>query len=173
MEILENKEEWSRTFKAGWLAHLEKTGEVNWRLYKYPTNEQTPGSPGIVLEDSRLMFISSAGAYIRDLQKPFDAFSTLGDYTMRVIPSDVNFGDLAYAHDHYDHTMVKQDPQVALPLDILRNMVHEGSIGQLAPSMISFTGYQPDSARFIEELIPQIVEQAQSEDIQAALLAPV
>jgi D-proline reductase (dithiol) PrdB len=173
MEILENKEEWSRAFKAGWLAHLEKTGEINWRLYKHPTNQQTPGTPGIVVEHSRLMFISSAGAYLRDRQKPFAAANTLGDYTMRVIPSDVNFDDLAYAHDHYDHTMVNQDPQVALPLGILRKMVHEGSIADLAPSMISFTGYQPDSVRFIEELLPQIVEQAQKEDIQAALLAPV
>jgi len=68
------------------------------------------------LSDSRLMLISSAGGYLPGRQQPFDAASLYGDYTIRTFPSSTPFSALAYAHDHFDHAMIDQDPQVALPL---------------------------------------------------------
>jgi len=173
MDILEDKAGWSAAYRNGSLAQFEQSGEINWKLYPHPKNSTAPGVPGIQLAKSRLLFISSAGGYLQDEQQPFDATNPLGDYTIRLFPTAAPFADLAYAHGHYDHAMVEQDAQAALPLRHLETMVDEGKIGELAPSVVSFMGYQPDAARVVDELTPQVVAAAHEARVQAALLAPV
>jgi hypothetical protein len=172
MEIVENLAQWQRDYEQGWLAHFKETGQLDWGRYVRPNNKQAPAGPGVDLSRSRLALISSAGAYLRDSQAPFDAPDPLGDYTLRLFPSDTPFEALAYAHDHYDHTAVLDDPQVLLPLGHLAELVHEGVIGELAPSVISFSGYQPDVTRVVNELIPALLEAAKREQVSAALLIP-
>lgn len=173
MEILENKAQWSADFRDGWLKLLRQKGELNWDIYQHPKNDETPGTPGIRLSQSRLMLISSAGAYLSESQDPFDDEDRLGDYTFRTFPSSIEFEALAYAHGAYDHQMVEKDAQVALPLRHLEELEAKGEIGELAPTVISFMGYQPDSARVVDELIPQVLAIARSERVEAALLAPL
>ncbi len=173
MDILENREAWAAAYRDGWLAHLQETGETNFRLYQPPKNSAAPGAPGVDLSRSRLLFISSAGGYLRGRQEPFDAANPTGDYTIRLFPPDTPLSSLAYAHDHYDHAAIDRDPRVALPLPRLRELAARGVIGSLSPSVVSIMGYQPDVIRTIEELIPQIVQLAGAEKPQAALLAPL
>ncbi len=172
MEIVENLSEWEATFRSNWLAHFNETGQTDWSQYNRPNNKTAPAGPGIDLSQSRLALISTAGAYLRHSQEPFDAPNLLGDYTIRLFPTASPFSDLAYAHDHYDHTAVNEDPQVLLPLRHLEDMVAEGAIGELAPSVTSFSGYEPDVKRVVDELIPAILEAARAEEIDAALLVP-
>lgn len=172
MEILENREEWVTGFREGWLAHYEQTGEVDWERYPRIRNKVAPAGQGIDLSTSRLMLISSAGGYLPEEQQPFDAAHPLGDYTVRSFPASTPPDRLAFAHDHYDHTAVSQDPQVLIPLGHLKDLVAEGVIGELSPSVLSFMGYQPDVARVIDETIPAIVQAVQSEHVRAALLVP-
>lgn len=173
MEILENKKDWGKEYRQGWLAKLQAENVIDWSLYQHPRNEEAPGAPGVDLSQARLLFITSTGAYLRDEQRPFDAPSLTGDYTIRTFSTTTPFSDLAYAHDHFDHAMVEEDPQVALPLRHLEKLVASGRIGELAPSVISFMGYQPDAGRVVDQTIPAIVATAQAEGVQAALLAPV
>jgi D-proline reductase (dithiol) PrdB len=56
--------------------------------------------------------ISSAGLYIGDIQTPFDEGNPLGDPTFREIPGDTDLTSLAIAHDHYDHSLGDEDPNV-------------------------------------------------------------
>ena len=172
MNIVENLAEWKKEFGQGWLAHLRQTGETYWKIYAWPHNGAAPAGPGIDLAQSRLMFITTAGVYLRDSQEPFDAASKIGDYSIRTFSPDTPFSDLAIAHDHYDHTAVNRDPQVLLPFQHLRQMTAEGVIGELAPSVISFCGYQPDVSRVIDEMIPEILAIAQAEKVDGALLVP-
>jgi D-proline reductase (dithiol) PrdB len=109
---------------------------------------------------------------LRDQQTPFDAPNPLGDYTIRRFPINTPFAALAYAHEHYDHTAVNADPQVLLPLGHLADLVAEGTIGELAPMVISFSGYQPDVARLLDETIPLIIQAAADAQADAALLVP-
>jgi hypothetical protein len=102
----------------------------------------------------------------------FDAANPLGDYTIRRFPVTTPLESVAYAHTHYDHTAVKADPQVLIPLRHLADLVDEGVIGQLAPAVISFMGYQPDVTRTVHELIPAILAAVKAEAAQAALLVP-
>ncbi len=172
MEIVENLFQWRADYEKGWLAHWRETGQFDWERYPRPKNSVAPTGAGIDLSKSRLALIASGGAYLRESQAPFDAPNPLGDYTIRLFPSSTPFEALDHAHDHYDHTAVKADPQVLLPLRHLEDLVCEGVIGSLAPSVISFSGYQPDLVRVVHELIPAILAAAKAEAVEAVLLIP-
>ena len=172
MEILEHRDHWEAEFRAGWLAGWQQTGVPAWKKYNRPRNNPLPATPGVDLSESRLLLISTSGAYLSASQDPFDATNILGDYTIRTFPSAAPFDSLAYAHNHYDQTAVKADPQVLLPLEHLASMTAEGLIGELAPELISFMGYQPDLTRVVDALIPDILAAAKEFQVQAALLVP-
>lgn len=172
MEILENRERWLKEFREGWLAHYQQTGEFDWKRYNRPTNHQIPGGPGIALDQSRLILITSAGSYLKDEQEPFEAEDPLGDYSLRLYSSSIDLDELAFSHTHYEHSAVEQDPQVLVPLRHLNQMVNNGLIGELAPTVISFMGYLPLATRLVDETIPAILEVARQERADAALLVP-
>jgi D-proline reductase (dithiol) PrdB len=172
MEILENREAWLATFKEGWLAHYQQTGEFDWKLYNRPTNHLIPAGPGIELDQARLILISTAGGYLKGEQQPFDAADPLGDYTIRSFPSTSKFEELEFSHDHYNHEAVDEDPQVLLPLRHLEDLVREGVIGELCTSVVSLMGYMPVATRLVDETIPAILDAATAGEATAALLVP-
>lgn len=172
MEILEKPLEWLKEFQEGWLADYEKTGKPDWSKYVRPRNLLAPSGPGIDLSQSRLMLVSSAGGFLNDKQEPFDQDNNLGDYSTRLFPSDTPFSTIDYAHTHYNHKYVDQDPQVLLPLRHLEDMQKEGIIGELASDVVSFSGYQPNVIRIVKELIPKMIKAAKEMEVQAALLVP-
>ncbi len=172
MSIVENFDQWQANYFEEWLPHYEKTGELVWLNYPRAHNRTAPSGPGIDLAQSRLLLISSAGGYLGDEQEPFDAANDLGDYSIRLFPVDTPFERISFAHDHYDHTAVTTDPQVLLPLQHLQNMVAASKIGALAPSVISYSGYQPDISRILNQTIPDILQAAQDQQADGALLVP-
>ncbi len=173
MKVLEDLQQWQSEYQQGWLAHYQETGEMNWKQYNRPKNGTAPSGSGVDLSQSRLMFVSSAGGYLKDSQEPFNTHKPdLGDYSLRLFPSSTPLEDIAFAHGFYDHTAVDEDAQVLLPLDHLRTMVQEGIIGELSPSVVSFCGWQPDVERTLTETIPAIVEAAKAENVDAVLLVP-
>lgn len=172
MEILEQRDEWLAAYRAGWLAQYEATGEFNWKIYNRPRNSVAPSGPAVDLSNSRLILITSAGGYLHDEQRPFDTDHPIGDASVRLFPSTTPFTDISYAQTHYDHTAIDQDPQVLVPLRHLEEMVAEGIIGELSPTVVSFMGYQPNAITFIDECIPAILEAVAADKADAALLVP-
>ena len=172
MEILENRAEWEQTYNEVWLAHHQQTGDTKWDIYNRPDNKTAPSGKGIDLSQSKLMLVSSAGGYLKDSQERFDDENDLGDYTIRMIPSDIDLSKIEYAHTHYDHTAVNMDPQVLIPLGHLHDKVSSGEIGTLTANFVSFMGYQPNAAQVVDETIPLIVEAAKAEHADAVLLVP-
>lgn len=172
MDILEKPMEWLQEFQQGWLAHYEDTGLVDWKKYVRPRNRLAPSGPAVKLAESRLLLISSAGAYLHGSQEPFDASNPFGDYTVRSFPSDSPFEAISFAHEHYDHQHKDLDPQVLLPLRHLEEMVSTSIVGEMAPNVISFSGYHPDVIRVVKELIPSILAVAKEDQVSAALLIP-
>jgi hypothetical protein len=174
MEIFANRDQWLAEYNAGWLAKVQSTGERDWSIYTRPINKVGVPGPGVDLSKSRVGLITSSGAYLPASQTPFITFGedAFGDYTTRTFPTSSSFDDIDFAHGNYDETYVRQDPQVLLPLRHLEDLVAEGTIGELSPSVISFMGYQPDAVRVVDDLIPQIVAHAKQEEFDAALLVP-
>lgn len=173
VEILENRDAWYEKYQNQFVAHVKETGQTNFKeTYDYSRNQEAPAGPPIDLSQSRLLLISSAGGYLKDTQTPFDAPNLLGDYSTRLFPLNTPFDKIAYAHDHYDHTAVNADPQVLLPLRHLQTLRDEGIIGDLVPTVMSYSGYQPDGVRVVDELASAILDFAKAENAQAALLVP-
>lgn len=172
MDILENRDGWLKEFRQGWLAHLQETGQANWKIYNRPTNEKVPDGPGIDPRKARLILISTAGGYLRDLHEPFDDSAPLGDHSMREFPLATPLDEIAFSHGHYDHTAVDDDPEVLLPLRLLEQLEHEGIVGELCEDVISLMGYQPDATRTVDETIPAVLASARRQYAQAALLVP-
>jgi hypothetical protein len=173
MKVLDDIGQWQATYEERWLAHYRETGEMNWRIYNRPTNGEAPAGPGVELSASRLLLITSSGAYLPDSQEPFvTEKSALGDYTIRQFAASTPLADLAFAHGFYDHTAVDKDPQVLVPLAHLDDLVSEGVIGELAPTVISFCGFQPDVVRTLEEFIPAVISAAKVQEPDAAFLVP-
>ena len=173
MDILENSGHWSNAFNNGWLKHLQETGKVDWSTYKHPANENSPTGSGVDLAASRLLLVTSSGAYLKDHQSRFDTDDLVGDYTFRILPTQVSANDLGYAHGHYDDTMIRQDLQVGIPVRHLNNLVREGKLGSLTSSSASFMGYQPDSAKVASEMAPLLLDFAKEQGASAALFAPL
>jgi D-proline reductase (dithiol) PrdB len=172
MEILEDREKWLAEFQSGWLAYYQQTGGIDWGTYPHPANHHAVVGPGVDLKTSRLMLITSSGCYLPKDHQPFDAAHPLGDYSIRLVASSTLPRNLAFAHDHFDHAAVRRDVEVQVPLRHLGELVAEGVIGELAPSVVSFMGYQPDASRVVDETIPAILRAVEAEQVRAAFLVP-
>jgi hypothetical protein len=172
LSIVEQPLEWLQAFQDNWLSHLEKTGETNWSVYTRVYNKLTPSGKAVELKNSRMVFITSIGAYLPGQQPPFDEFNPLGDYSIRLIPTDTPLPDLDFSNAHVDLSAVHQDPQTLLPIEHLQALVGEGKLGELAPEFISFNGYHPHAIRVVKELIPTILKTAKRQQVNAALLVP-
>jgi hypothetical protein len=172
MEILENHDEWFQDFEAHWLAHFYAAGDIDWKLYHYSVNSEFPEAPPLKLSESKLLLVTSSGAYLHHSQEPFDAANKLGDYQIRKFDSETPFEKIDYSHEHYDQSYVRQDPQVLLPLQHLENLAVTRVIGKIAPEVVSFMGYQPNVSRVIDITIPEVVSLAQENQVDGVFLVP-
>ena len=126
------------------------------------------------LKDSQLALISSAG-FIKPGQEPFDESIRGGDYSFREIPSDTDVSTLMDTHrsDLYDHSGLRQDPNLAFPLDRLRERVKNGRIGSLNHRHLSFMGSITAPGRLIKKSVPCEVRKLVEDGVDIALLVPV
>jgi D-proline reductase (dithiol) PrdB len=172
-EIIEARDVWEQAYRDRFLTRYAETGTAEFGGY-YPRvkNRAPVTGPGIDLSAARLMLISSAGAYLKDSQTPFDAPHPLGDYSIRVIPTAAPFESLAIAHEHYDHVYVEADPQVLMPQRYLEARVESGMIGALTGRFASFSGYHPDVGHTVDETLPALLDLLREEQATAALLVP-
>ncbi len=126
------------------------------------------------LKNSRAAVISSAGLVGRG-QEPFDDSIRGGDFGFREIPADTDVATLMDTHrsDLYDHTGIRQDPNLAFPLDRLRELVGSGRIGSLNQRHLSFMGSITAPGRLIKKTAPPAVRKLVEDGVDVALLVPV
>ena len=126
------------------------------------------------LAESRLVLISSAGIVAAE-QKPFDNSIRGGDPSIREISSDIDVSTLLETHrsDAFDHTGIRQDPNLAFPADRLREMAAAGRIGSLNSRYMSIMGSVTAPGRLIKKTIPRVVPKLIEDQVDAALLIPV
>ena len=166
MEIIEDIEGWRRRFASWKPAAGDSLSD-----YPFVKNRRAPFKPARrALPMLNLALISSAGAYI-DGTAPFDTGST-SDLTFREIPIEVEQSDLRFTARGYDTSAVQQDANSQLPVARLLEFEQNGIIGQLNPVYWSFSGFIPDAARLVEELIPKLLDRIRRYEVQAALLVP-
>ena len=126
------------------------------------------------LSEATVAVVSSAGL-VTPGDAPFDSKIKGGDYSYRVLTSDVDLESLEDHHrsDAYDHGGVEADRNLALPLDRLRELVDRGEIGSVAPRHISLMGSITAPGRLIRRTLPEVADILVADQVGVALMVPV
>lgn len=124
------------------------------------------------LDRIALALVGTCGAYRKGVECPFDAANYYGDPSYKEIPVDTSPEGLDFAHTHYDHTHVAQDPNVAFPLPYLTELAASGQIGRLVDPAISFSGFLPQPGQLLQETAPAAASRLKAAGAEAALLIP-
>jgi D-proline reductase (dithiol) PrdB len=138
------------------------------------------------LSAARLALLTSSGHFVAgDDPKPFgienmtqaEAIERIDDFLreepqLSAIPVDTLVDQLRVRHGGYDVCATLADPNVAFPLEHLRELVDEGEIGDLAPAAYSFVGACAQTP-LLKRTGPRWVEMLQAQEVDAVLLVPV
>ena len=126
------------------------------------------------LAQCRLALVSSAG-FVLDSQKPFDESVSGGDFTFRDIPSDTDVHKLIDTHrsESFDHAGLRQDPNLAFPIDRVRELAQQGRIGSVNHRHLSFMGSITAPGRLIKQTAPEAARSLAADGVDVALLLPV
>jgi D-proline reductase (dithiol) PrdB len=130
------------------------------------------------LAASKVALLSTAGLSMKG-DPPFDMEMERrnplrGDPGWRALRADATSATIEANHLHIDTSYILRDLNVALPLDRLRELVAEGTVGAMADRHYSIMGYQGNDTSELEQAsAPAIAAAMQAEGVELALLAPV
>lgn len=155
--------------------------ETRWT---YDTGPFTPLK--MPLSETRVALLTSSGHFVKNADpEPFGTKDMIqeeviarideclkNEPTLSSIPAPTLKEDLCVRHPGYDIRGAQSDPNVAFPLERLRELHQEGMIGELAPNAYSFVG-ACSQVRLLKYSGPQWVAMFQQQHIDAALLIPV
>jgi D-proline reductase (dithiol) PrdB len=141
--------------------------------FEWVVNETAPWTPvHKQLDQIALALVGTCGAYRKGIDCPFDAANYYGDPSSKEIPVDTAPKDLDFAHTHYDHMHVDEDPNVAFPLSYIKELAASGQIGRLVDPAISFSGFLPQPRQLLEETAPAVASRLKDAVAEAALPVP-
>lgn len=126
------------------------------------------------ITESRVALVTSAGLVSKG-DKPFDETVKGGDYSYRIISKETDVSTLKEFHrsDTFDHSGILQDPNLAFPLDRLKEMERDQEIGSVAPQHFSFMGSITAPGRLRKYTAPQAADLLVQDQVDIALLIPV
>jgi D-proline reductase (dithiol) PrdB len=145
------------------------------KAYPWRRIDPVPWTPlGKPLPECRLALVSSAG-FVVPGQQPFDAAVRGGDVSFRDIPADVDVRALVDTHrsESFDHSGLRQDPNVAFPIDRVRELVERGRIGSVNHRHLSFMGSITAPGRLVRHTGPEAASRLVADGVDVALLVPV
>ena len=133
-----------------------------------PHFETTPWVTGPALSRRRVAIVSSAGLVVRG-ENPFRG----RDPDYRVIPADTRPEELLISHIsiNFDRTGFQEDWNVVFPLDRLRELAAEGTIGSVGQTHYSFMG-ATDPVQ-MESHARELAGRLKSDQVDAVILPPV
>ena len=159
----------------GDLSEFSFTTRLFLKAYPWRRIDPVPWTPlKKPLAQCKLALVSSAGLVLPG-QAPFDPTIKGGDPGFREIPGNAEVSSLIDTHrsESFDHTGVHQDPNLALPLDRVRELAERGRIGSVAPRHLSFMGSITAPGRFVRDMVPQAANWLTGDGVDVALLVPV
>ncbi|MCP4624752.1 MAG: hypothetical protein GY850_14670 [bacterium] len=138
------------------------------------------------VSDSSLALITSSGHFVEGKDpEPLgaknmtqqEAIERIGEFVkappqLSTLPVDTPGDKLRVRHGGYDIRGAQADPNVALPLQRLLELEHEGVVGQLVQQAYSFVG-ACSQKRLLKQIGPQWIEIFKQQPMDAALLVPV
>ena len=173
-----------------WTPVIEHVQQWQAGAYSGPTSWQYDHRPvarlAKPLSQAHVGLITSTGHFVdgQDPQ-PFgaqnmtqeEAIRRIGEFlrsepTLSEIPVDTPAAKLRARHGGYDVRGVRRDPNVAFPLERLRELATEGHIGSLHPVAWSFVG-ACSQMRLLRRSGPAWVQMWKEAGLDAAVLVPV
>jgi len=157
------------------LADLKLAYRLFMEVYPYRSIDWRPGAVlSKPLAEARIALITSAGFYARG-QPPFGESIRGGDWSYREIAANdpVNSLRSAQTSDAFDHTGIQADPNLAFPLDRLRELAAASEIGGVAPRHFSIMGSIVAPGRLVARTVPEIVSRLHEDAVDGVVLAPV
>lgn len=160
---------------------MGELAEFSWRhrlfLMAYPWRriDPVPWTPlAEPLARCNVALVSTAG-FVLPEQPPFDHGKRGGDTSFRVIPAETDVRTLVELQrsEAFDHTGIRQDPNLAFPLDRLHELATQGRIGSINRRHLSFMGSITAPGRLIRDSAPEAARVLVEDGAQAALLVPV
>lgn len=126
------------------------------------------------LAESRLALVSSAG-FVLPGQERFSSTISGGDGSFREIPADADLATAIDTHrsESFDHTGMTRDPNLALPLDRVRELAASGRIGEVNRRHLSFMGSITAPGRLVRDHAPEAARRLVEDGVDVALLVPV
>jgi D-proline reductase (dithiol) PrdB len=133
-----------------------------------PEFKTRPWVTGPALSRRRIAIVSSAGLVVRG-EDPFRG----RDAHYHAIPATTRFEDLLCSHIsiNFDRTGLQEDWNVAFPIDRLRELAAEGTIGSMADTHYSFMG-ATDPLQ-MEPYARELAGRLKQDTVDSVLLAPV
>ncbi|MGA7614774.1 MAG: glycine/sarcosine/betaine reductase selenoprotein B family protein [Thermoanaerobaculia bacterium] len=145
------------------------------RTYRWRVVDPVPWiALRLPLSRARVAIVSSAG-FVLPGQKPFDDSVKGGDWSFREIPAATDPHLLMETHRSrsFDHSGIREEPDLAFPLETLHELAQEGSIGAVAPRHVSMMGSITAPGRMLRETAPRVTELLHTDSVDAVLLVPV
>lgn len=145
------------------------------QAYPYRHVDWRPGAClEIPLNAARIALVTSAGFYLPN-QPPFDPSIRGGDWSFREIPAGADLGTLRIGQtsDAFDHGGIESDPNLAFPLDRLKELEQGGTVGAVAARHYSLMGSIAAPGRLMAETAPEIARRLAADRADAVLLTPV
>lgn len=144
-----------------------------------------PGEEGPVwaplekrLSESRIALLSSAGIYLKASQPSFDleheqTHPDWGDPTWRSIPATTRRAEHAVAHLHVNDEDILSDPEIALPMRLLEQLVGERVVGGAVGNHVTVMGFQDRGLTdWHQKTAPEITAHLREQGADALVLAP-
>jgi hypothetical protein len=163
-------------WQAGAMPLLAK-GKAKEAFAKYPWFS-TEGDPFVRLskpaKQTRFALVTTGGYSVEGVHQRFTGLPDFSDAApmLHTVPLDVDREKLGINHHGYDHRFAKEDINVNLPLDRLRELEQAGEIGSIAKDTEVLMGLIPNVAPLLKDVIPQLVSKLQGDGVEAALLVP-
>jgi D-proline reductase (dithiol) PrdB len=136
-----------------------------------PRFESLPWVEGPALSKRRVALVSTAGLHLAD-DRPFSAGAGSNEY--RLIPKNASAGELAMSHIsvNFDRSGFRRDANLVFPIDRLKELEGEGTIGSVADFHYSFMG-APFPPTLFEPKARELAELLRRDQVDAAVLIPV
>jgi len=125
------------------------------------------------LKESRIALVTTSGVHHKD-QKPFNMNDPDGDPTYRVIDGKKPLTSLMITHDYYDHSDADKDINIVFPIERLRELEKEETIGEVSDTHYSFMGHIDGKhiITLIQKTAPEVARNLRSDNIDLVLLTP-
>ncbi len=145
------------------------------KAYRWRSIDPVPWTPlRKPLSACRIALISSAG-FVLPGQPPFDESIRGGDPSFREIPCDVTVTTLIDTHrsESFDHTGMRRDPNLAFPIDRVKELVEHGRVGSVNHRHFSFMGSITAPGRLMQYTAPEVARLLVHDGVDVVLLVPV